>query len=354
MHQGIRDKAHIVMRRHGLFQDEPVWRPHIHQVTHRAYIWSHDAVNIFGRALSEAYCAPARITPPSPVEAFAFGYSLGYRCCRMQGGEESGSHHAGILGGILIAFSGIFDWACDIETRDRHRLVELVNEETLDRAFDVHARPYVERSLRAKSSDPVVVQVICALIDTFIARCDLLRRHHDDAVWVELRHTVLTSYHAQMGTLSEIFQVGPGPLAYNILFDKGALLTWVVALTSALMVPDARLLELDRLRPAMFEFGKAVWLADDLVDIEDDLANGMWNYVVLELDKEMNILRLSAGERPDPDRTFAQAIDLGVIDRVAVEMSESYLQALAMMEELGGQAGAFRRETLPWINSHFF
>ena len=222
----------------------------------------------------------------------------------MQGGEESGSHHAGILGGILIAFSGIFDWACDIETRDRHRLVELVNEETLDRAFDVHARPYVERSLRAKSSDPVVVQVICALIDTFIARCDLLRRHHDDAVWVELRHTVLTSYHAQMGTLSEIFQVGPGPLAYNILFDKGALLTWVVALTSALMVPDARLLELDRLRPAMFEFGKAVWLADDLVDIEDDLANGMWNYVVLELDKEMNILRLSAGERPDPDRTF--------------------------------------------------
>jgi hypothetical protein len=219
--------------------------------------------------------------------------------------------------------------------------------------YAIESEVLIKDLFEAIENDPLITRITCALLKAYLEYCRNLHSVFDYSVWAEFKNVIITAYRAEIDSLHKVPLSKPvDSVTYQVLFNKGALIIWIILLTAALLSFGRRTLEPLLLKSAMFNLGKSIWIADDLADIVNDLDQGVWNYVTMKLNTEQNVpLTCNDGQIKDSEIVCSELLSTGVIELAANEMCESYYRSFQELNRLGYSTNNFNNTMLPWLNS---
>lgn len=205
-----------------------------------------------------------------------FGYEIAHAFSTIQRWdptEESGPEIAALLN---LGF-GLFDYQCDQVQDGACGLIALFDRSTLNELFESSENAIILRN-RASSVEQKQLRVLLKIISDIFIRLHKIHRFgvEFDRNWELLRGWMFQSLDAQIRTLStpsiehvEIKSTGPLQI---ILF--------VMRLTRPLNIEDSGSKE--------FQFAsalaRAIWLVDDIADLQNDFRSGSANSILLAAD----------------------------------------------------------------------
>ncbi len=177
------------------------------------------------------------------------------------------------LWNLLVAY---FDELCDEYGLLLPTLLERIAPATLAAALD----PEHETRLVWRAADPVLLRFVLQIADEAFRR---LRRQA--ATWsandyAPLRQAIATAYRSEVFTATLCFsRECDASAVHGHLRASSSLPVWILGCASAMLAGRGRLPP--ALDAALHHVGDAMWLADDLVDLEDDVGTDRWNAIFL-------------------------------------------------------------------------
>lgn len=205
------------------------------------------------------------------------GTALHTTLCRSDQGREA-SATACALWNLLVSF---FDDLCDIHTDLRPRLFRVISPEALDRALDPRLATSGGSAFSCKPEEDPHLVLVAQLAEALFSHLrSLARISKRRDVWADLRAAIFEVYAAERDStdLPLARTTDPGQ-ALRVLRGKSSLPSWVAALM--VLVADEGDIEYPALRDTMLRLGDLYWLADDIMDLEEDVQARQMNYVVL-------------------------------------------------------------------------
>lgn len=161
-------------------------------------------------------------------------------------------------------------------------LDQILDEEEEDLALVTPVREWVGRQATFAghaeggrphpSSDEL--NAFVSILEDFFADCHQRAKHASE--YAEFRTDLIRMLDAELSSLGLNLQSSPDERVRRIVYDKSVLLCWVGFRSCVLgnRVEPSEMKEYRRLCDAV---GEVLWIADDLVDLEEDLDRGVWN-----------------------------------------------------------------------------
>lgn len=197
------------------------------------------------------------------------GFTQASALAALAGATGEGQAEASLLGAIFNLGIALFDCIFDRHPARAALLVDRLGAATLDGQLAGVAAP-----LRA-ANDPAV-DVLLALIVEFFVRAGRLEGG-GPATRVEFDRVIRAMYRGErFATTARRDRVPPRLDVFRALRRKSALPLWTMALLGRLAGPRDEA-PLDGLRTTVTLAGDVLWIIDDLADLREDLAAGVWS-----------------------------------------------------------------------------
>ncbi len=287
----------------------------------------------------------------SPV-VMGTGYLLGrdmHRTfCRGRPGETEAASLCALFNLLLTSIDLIFD----DYPRSIPRLLARLNGNSLRTAVALEGAEHARPIFSAEPSDPQLLQVALQLADAFFARCRRLGRQCGNRVQYGMLCEALDrsyvaeikSVHLMLGTERNLVRVR------EILRHKSSLPIWILAFAGSLVGQSAS--EWEEVHPIAMAVADMLWIIDDIVDVEEDTLNGLWNFVSLCIaeTKRSAYGDLLAGLNPR-DR-IGQLVRDGALDDAVKYLFSLYDRVLQQLHDKIGTDTPLERNLLTWLCCH--
>ncbi len=280
---------------------------------------------------------------------FGFGYSLGYQISEILGGKSSENHEAGVIAALFNMYASLFDEICDNYPHLVSRLTEIVNAESLAKAMGAHED--VRVPLAVSDQDDILIKTVCLFMNHYFAKCHALKPVN--RTYEEFQNLILDLYNGELQSLRCTFTFDANSAdIYRILYTKSALPSWAIFLTSFMCLRQEPKCNFVELKNAMVGLGKAIWIADDLSDVLEDLNRNRWSYVWLKFHFEHRVpLLQNDGKVRNKTELCEDLLATSAVSDSATEMCKSLVDSFSVLRRQGYDVAKFERNILVWINS---
>lgn len=287
----------------------------------------------------------------SPV-VMGTGYLLGrdmHRTfCPGRPGETESASLCALFNLLLTSIDLIFD----DYPRFVPRLLARLNGNTLRAAVALEGHEHARPTFSAVPSDPQLLQVTLQLADSFFARCRRLGRQCGDrGRYTTLCDAMEQSYvaeiesvHLMLGIERNLVQVR------EILRRKSSLPIWILAFIGSLAGQNAN--EWEEVQPIAMAVADLLWIIDDIVDLEEDTLNGLWNFVPLRIAETRNQDYGDFLAGLNPWDRIGQLVRDGALDDAVEELFSLYEDILHQLRDKIGTDTPLERNLLTWLYCH--
>jgi len=318
--------------------------------------WDSEKRLLLGFELAKAYDDILKIQSKSYYlenipRLFTFGYSLGFQLSEMLGGKKDENEESGILSALFNIYASLFDKICDNHSNLYRRLVEIVNHNSLSKAMTL-GNQNKEYFITSKE-DHILLKIVCRLMTEYFKRSiNHLENNYESSLFIEFQKTIFASYQSEIESSNQKLEttiISNG--IHQLLFQKSVLPSWLICLTSIICIKDKPKFDFKQFKENIMKVGKSIWIADDMADIEEDLNNHQWNYILLQLCTQNNISIIhDNGILRSRNEIFEDLILTDTIQHAIIELCKSFKDGILGIKEQNFAVNQFEYNLLVWLN----